>query len=197
NIDVVLVNNVPDHSLCNPNYSPLNGFVYVNPPTLKNPVTGKTFVGQKSPYGSKIGKEYNRAIGPRIGIAWDPFSTGKTSIRAGYGMFFDSGLETGNPELNVGGNPGFLVNLSSSKTTFANPVGTTTTTGTGAPVINARVAGNYKSPYTQQWSLDIQRQIANTWMFDVGYFGNNGIHLPGYIEGNYPGVATYVKCTAA
>ncbi len=30
-----------------------------------------------------------RGFAPRLGIAWDPFSTGKTSIRAGIGVFYE------------------------------------------------------------------------------------------------------------
>ena len=36
---------------------------------------------------------------------------------------------------------------------------------------------NNKLPYTQNWTLDLQFQPSNTWLFEVGYVGNHGTHL--------------------
>lgn len=190
--DVKLVNGIPTSSVCNPNYNPLNGLIFANPPTYNG------FVGQQSPYGSKVGKEFNRAIAPRVGIAWDPFHDGNTSVRAGYGLFYDNGLEFGNPELNVGGNPGFLYNSTYTRSTMSAPTSTSVAGATQTPpTINARMPVNYMSPYSQQWSLDVQHSMQSGWFVDVGYFGNNGIHLPGYFEQNQPTPFAYRNCTTA
>jgi hypothetical protein len=191
-MDVSLVNGVPSSSACNPSYNALNGLIFANPPTFNG------FVGTKSPFGSKVGKEFNRAVAPRIGIAWDPKGDGRTSVRAGYGMYFDNGLEFGNPELNVGLSQGFLTNLNISRSTFSNPTGATTTVAATTPfTIQSRMPVDYKSPYSQQWSLDVQHQFGATWLADIGYYGSNGIHLPGFEDFNQAAVASYLKCTAA
>src|SRR5207302_6255081 len=41
--------------------------------------------------GQGIPRDYNN-VAPRIGIAWDPTSSGKTVVRASYGMFYDHPL---------------------------------------------------------------------------------------------------------
>src|SRR5262249_22224147 len=45
---------------------------------------------------------------------------------------------------------------------------------------------NWKQPYTQEWSLDLQRQLAPSWVLDVGYYGSKGTHLIGIVDINQP-----------
>jgi hypothetical protein len=173
-------------SACNPNYSIYNGYIFANPPAG----------GTQSPYGSKVGKEDNRGIAPRIGIAWDPWGDGKTSIRTGFGMFYDNGQEFGNAENDVFLGTGFVTNIATTNTTTTNPTGGTRSFSPAALTLQSRVPIDYKYPYTQQWSLDVQREIAPGWLFDIGYYGNNGIHLPGFYDFNQPAMNSYLNCNA-
>ncbi len=175
-------------STCNPNYDPLNGYIFPVPPA------GVT--GHKSPFGTKLGKEYNWGIAPRIGIAWDPWSDGKTSIRAGWGMFYDNGIIFGNAENDVFLGSGYLTNLSVTNSTTAAPTGGAVGFSAAAPQVQMRVPINYQYPYTSQWSLDVQHQISG-WIVDIGYYGNVGIHLPGFYDFNAPGINSYRNCTNA
>jgi hypothetical protein len=47
-----------------------------------------------------------------------------------------------------------------------------------------------KLPYTQNWTLDLQFQPSNSWVFEVGYVGNHGTHSVLPIPFNQPLIAT-------
>ncbi len=40
------------------------------------------------------------------------------------------------------------------------------------------VSPNLHLPYAQDWNLNIQRSFGKDWLFQVGYVGTNGTHLP-------------------
>jgi hypothetical protein len=64
---------------------PCNGILFV-PGT--NPCKALGFVGGTAAVNRSLKEQNNHAFAPRFGIAWDPKSDGKTSIRAGVGQFF-------------------------------------------------------------------------------------------------------------
>lgn len=148
------------------------------------------------PDGCMKGHLFNSA--PRIGFAWDPLGDGKTSIRGGYGIFYEHG--TGN-EANTGSleasSP--LVLSVTQPLPFSYPcignVGygstvdpTNTACGSNGPVTAPPANSLYPLnvtgipttavwPYAQQWSFGVQRQLSPDTVTTISYVGSKGTHL--------------------
>lgn len=132
-----------------------------------------------SPYGKYVIDVSKTDFAPRFGIAWDPFKDGKTSIRTGYGMFHEQVLN-GTFLQNIGSNPPYQITASATNTSLDNPGG-----ASGAPGVSVRgVQADWHTPYMQQWTLEVQRQLAKSTTFSVAYVGSKGTNLQGLTEIN-------------
>jgi hypothetical protein len=157
-----------------------------------DPLNGLSINGQTSPHGNKVAGDANMSFAPRIGFAWDPWGNGKTAIRGGYGIAYDSTL-VGILEQDIFANPPFLQSVTISNTRLENATA-------AAPSISANpitLRGSpYQSaiPYVQSYSLDVQQQFAKDMIFAVGYYGNLGRHLLGIVDLNQPIPGKLVIC---
>ena len=163
----------------------------------QNVTTGPTALNCRptaSPYGKYVIDVNKTDFAPRVGLAWDPFKKGRTSVRMGYGIYHEQVLN-GTFEQNIGTNPPYQVTATVTVPTRLDSP--TAGVSSSATVQSLRaLQTNWKTPYMQHWSLDIQHQIGKNTLFTVGYFGSKGTHLIGLTELNdiKPGVALASNC---
>jgi hypothetical protein len=139
---------------------------------------------------------YYHAFAPRIGIAWSPGKSGKTSIRTGWGIFYNPIEELVMAQF--GAEPPFGGSSSLYDTFLStpfvnqgdyvspNPFNGILTPTKGSPVdyslfrpilLYGEFQPHIRTQYTEQYNLTIQHQLANNMMFQIGYVGSEGHRL--------------------
>jgi Carboxypeptidase regulatory-like domain/TonB-dependent Receptor Plug Domain/TonB dependent receptor len=144
-----------------------------------NAPRGLAFPGDPGVPRGLIPTDYNN-FAPRFGIAVDPFGDGRTAIRAGYGVFYSVGYANFT-QLN-GNNQPFLTKITLFGTPsfvdpFANAGGNPFPIPAGQsrfilPIIVAWLDENQRTPYVQQYSFTVQRQVVRNVSAEAAYVGN-------------------------
>ncbi len=112
----------------------------------------------------------HRNISPRIGLVWDVFGNGRTSLRSGYGLYFNTNNHQ-NLIVTVT-NPPATPRIIISNPTFPNPP---FALGSGNSI--RPVEWNLKNPNVHQWNLTVQQQFWGETLVSAGYAGTRGVHL--------------------
>ena len=154
----------------------------------KNPITG---AAANMPQGGIPPDRNNFA--PRVGLAYQ--LSPKTVIRSGFGIFYDIfGSNYVQSQQSPRGNWPFAfpqtatgLNTGVPNAIFPNvlpgpPTGSTSPLGC-QQCLNV-IQNTSRTPYVEEWTFSIQRQLAADWAFESSYFGAHGLKLTGQIVDN-------------
>jgi hypothetical protein len=157
--------------------------------------------------GDLFKNDYGKFL-PSLGFAWDPFKTGKTSIRGNYRIasdriatfLFGSSIFQSTPGNNTGpsnsafGQGGGLVRNLGPIIAALVPTATPSALrqppifGTGSTSV---IDPDLQFPQIHEWSLSFQREF-NRNVIEVNYIGKHGVHLLGGYNVNQVNVFTGV-----
>jgi hypothetical protein len=134
------------------------------------------YTGVTTPYKNLFAKNpTTRNFDPRFGFSWDPTGSGKTAIRAGFGIFSvlplpyvytigDSLTLPFSLQTNAGSLPQGSFPVVPSSVNFGNSAG------------SRYIDRSPKRSFASNWNINVQQQITNKMAVMAGYVGSRTIH---------------------
>jgi len=129
--------------------------------------------------------------GPRLGFAWQPYHSGKTVVRGGWGRFIESPLGFAL----VSGwavhssyvgtyNQGYADDGVTPLLSFANPFNTSAGSSTGTAGFYYAFPVHYHDPNVQQWNLTLEQDFGHSLGARFSYIGSHGQNLETMVDLN-------------
>jgi len=153
--------------------------------------TAQTFSSQVqcSPYGNKIDPTYSANFAPRIGFAYNPDGRGLTSIRGGFGIFYDRVLN-GIFEQSAFYDPPEVQTVTVNNTSFDSPLAVAGATNYGPNLLWTTGTPAFKVPNYADYNLTVEHQLLPSTVVSAAYVGSRARHLIGEYDLNQPTIGS-------
>jgi hypothetical protein len=124
-----------------------------------------------------------RNFEPRFGFSWDPFKTGTTALRGGFGMFDVLPLPYETQNLTLFAAPFYLLGTIGGLPPGAFPNAFNLISATDPKTLRVNyIQQNPSRNYVMEWNLNVQRQVSESVAVMIGYTGSRGVHQPFRVE---------------
>lgn len=183
-----------------------HGPLYDDKNSITNFVPGKGILQLGKDLGSLYPRDLNN-FAPRFGFAYQPGKDSKTVIRGSYGIFFDVpplNFIVANTSIPNAGAAGVQANPGGADPVYSISRTDSLVIQSGVPIFGGAapkppfgvfsVSQDYRTPYVQNFNLNIQRQLSGNTLLQIGYVGSQGRKLsllrninaatPGVLVGN-------------
>ncbi|MBZ5654359.1 MAG: TonB-dependent receptor [Acidobacteriia bacterium] len=144
--------------------------------------------GRNGNTGQQWAETWYKDFGPRVGFAWTPgFANNKTVVRGGFGIVYGALLMAdfgGYNRVGFTSTPGFTAvdgfnpafNLDSGFPAYARPpnLSSTQLNYQGTPLTLPSFG---RPAMTNNWSLEVQHELASDLIMDLAYVGQHSTHL--------------------
>jgi hypothetical protein len=176
------------------------GLIATFVPSKGNDGTSDAFITASQAGVKSLYQTDHHSFAPRIGFSWQPLQNDKTVVKGAFGTFYQEPILY-NEFLNyslaypirkpysftsaavsttgtIAASPATLTLNNAFNSADVPSPGSPYTVGSLIPVISGTyIDPKYGNPYWDEWSFSIQRQLNQTTLVEVGYYGSKGTQI--------------------